>query len=181
MKQKAYEEDLQKYGYVKQSTINRFASYQESTIPIKKSNIGLSLLKKMQEDIAECWYISNDTVNAITWYIPPRPKKKTKKKTKKKKRVAKVKVKQEKKRTIKDSHIYHRIFTRHYWDIKRCMRCGSTDTVQIHHKDKNHKNNDISNLIKLCYKCHCLAHKWDRVYNLMISRDAKAYTNLSKD
>ena len=160
----AYEKDLKKYGYVKQSTINSFALKQEKQEPIKKSKIGTTYLQKIQNDLTEYWSITNDTVNRIIWFTPQ----KLKKTIRKKKKVVKIKNKQPKRKYIKDSHIYHKIFDDYYWDIKHCMICWSTERLQIHHKDKNHKNNDISNLIKVCFKCHCLAHKWDRVYKLMI-------------
>ena len=159
----AYDEDLKKYGYVRQSTINSFTSQQVNVEPIKKLNIGTSYLWRIHEDIKEYWIIRNDTVNAIIGYIQP-------KKNTNKKKMVKKKIVKTKKEYLKDSYIYHRIFEKHYGCIKYCMRCWSLDRLQIHHKDKNHKNNDVSNLIKLCYKCHCLAHKWDRVYRLMIKK-----------
>lgn len=157
----AYDEDLKKYGYVKQSTVNKFNLYQEP-IP-KKSSYGTIYLQKIYNDITEYWFIRNETVNTITWYIPQKPKKK------KKKIIRKISW-WTKKEYLYDSYIYHRIFRKYYWDINYCMICWSSDRLQIHHKDKNHKNNDISNLIKLCYKCHCSAHKWDKVYKLMIKK-----------
>lgn len=159
----AYDEDLKKYGYVKQSTVNKFNLYQEP-IP-KKSSYGTIYLQKIYNDITEYWFIRNETVNSIIWYAPPKPKKQIIKKKK-----VKAKIQQTKSKWYKDSYVYHRIFEKCYWNIKYCMKCWSTDRLQIHHKDKNHKNNDISNLIKLCYKCHCLAHKWDKVYRLMIKK-----------
>lgn len=50
-------------------------------------------------------------------------------------------------------------------DIKKphCERCGffGIDPCQldIHHKDRNHLNNEISNLETLCSNCHRLEHK----------------------
>lgn len=165
-KKKSYDEDLKKYGYVKQSTINKFSSQEEcQELNTKKSKQESVYLQRLRDDIVEYWFITNDTVNAIIWYIPTKPKKR-------KKKVVKIKKEQIKKHH-RDSYIYHRIFERHYWDIKYCMICWSSDKLQIHHKDKNHKNNDISNLIMLCYKCHCIAHKWDRVYKLMIKNANK--------
>ena len=35
-----------------------------------------------------------------------------------------------------------------------CSLCGSIDNLLIHHIDHDRKNNDISNLIVLCKKCH---------------------------
>ena len=43
---------------------------------------------------------------------------------------------------------------------KRCERCGITDwmgmpiTLQLHHKDGNHRNNQLDNLEILCPNCH---------------------------
>ena len=43
---------------------------------------------------------------------------------------------------------------------KRCERCGITDwmgmpiTLQLHHKDGNHHNNQLDNLEILCPNCH---------------------------
>ena len=59
-------------------------------------------------------------------------------------------------------------FIDYYWIVTKCMICWSEDRLQIHHKDKNHNNQDPLNLIKLCYKCHCEAHKGDLVYKYMI-------------
>jgi hypothetical protein len=40
--------------------------------------------------------------------------------------------------------------------IKKCQICGNDKELEIHHKDKNIRNNDINNLIKLCRRCHML-------------------------
>lgn len=37
---------------------------------------------------------------------------------------------------------------------KKCEICGSTDNIDVHHVDGNHKNNTISNLMWVCRKCH---------------------------
>ena len=42
---------------------------------------------------------------------------------------------------------------------KACAICGRTKNVHIHHKDGNHKNNTIENLIELCAICHPKLHK----------------------
>lgn len=53
-RKRAYEKDLQQYGYVKQSTINRFASEVECKEPItKRSGNGVNYLKKIHGDIKE--------------------------------------------------------------------------------------------------------------------------------
>lgn len=43
---------------------------------------------------------------------------------------------------------------------KYCERCKTTEKrLSVHHKDKSHSNNDISNLETLCYKCHNNHHR----------------------
>lgn len=42
-----------------------------------------------------------------------------------------------------------------------CERCSYNENIQIlgvHHKDRNRKNNDLSNLEVLCPNCHSLEH-----------------------
>lgn len=40
-----------------------------------------------------------------------------------------------------------------------CEICGSEKNVDVHHKDGNPKNNDLSNLQRLCRSCHVAAHR----------------------
>src|SRR5574343_79350 len=35
-----------------------------------------------------------------------------------------------------------------------CEICKKASTQEIHHKDQNHHNNTVSNLIAVCKKCH---------------------------
>lgn len=45
-----------------------------------------------------------------------------------------------------------------------CMKCGydeHPEILEVHHKDRNRKNNDISNLELLCPNCHM----WDHFTN----------------
>lgn len=43
--------------------------------------------------------------------------------------------------------------------IDICEKCGTTEgLIDIHHKDKNRKNNTTDNLIVLCRHCHLIAH-----------------------
>ena len=44
---------------------------------------------------------------------------------------------------------------------RTCEICGSDLNVEIHHKDKNPKNNSSENIKFLCSKCH---HLWHRPY-----------------
>ena len=39
-----------------------------------------------------------------------------------------------------------------------CENCQTTKNIQIHHKDKDYKNQDINNLQPLCGKCHAKHH-----------------------
>ena len=43
---------------------------------------------------------------------------------------------------------------------QKCAKCNSVDKriLAVHHKDKNRKNNVVSNLIWLCHNCHYLVH-----------------------
>jgi hypothetical protein len=47
-----------------------------------------------------------------------------------------------------------------------CKLCGCKDkrVLAVHHLDKNHKNNNLKNLIFLCHNCHHLVH----CYNISI-------------
>jgi len=60
-------------------------------------------------------------------------------------------------------------------DRYKCVFCGSTEYVQVHHKDETGRNkpkkihnNDLDNLITLCGSCHIRQHppnikRWTRV------------------
>ena len=39
-----------------------------------------------------------------------------------------------------------------------CNTCGSTDNLDVHHKDRNYKNNEMKNLETLCHSCHMKLH-----------------------
>ena len=43
-----------------------------------------------------------------------------------------------------------------------CEKCNTRDIriLAVHHKDKDHQNNDPSNLIWLCHNCHFLVHHY---------------------
>ena len=40
----------------------------------------------------------------------------------------------------------------------KCSKCGSTDNLQIHHKDNNLRNLKMSNLTLFCTPCHSIFH-----------------------
>ena len=39
-----------------------------------------------------------------------------------------------------------------------CEICGTTENLEVHHIDKNHSNNNTSNLMTLCESCHGRTH-----------------------
>jgi len=41
----------------------------------------------------------------------------------------------------------------------KCSVCSTTETLQIHHKDGNAENNELSNFELLCRECHKNNHK----------------------
>lgn len=41
---------------------------------------------------------------------------------------------------------------------ERCERCGTTEKLSIHHKDRDWRNNDPQNLATLCSSCHTSLH-----------------------
>ena len=46
---------------------------------------------------------------------------------------------------------------------QKCVVCGSTEKLDVHHKDGNHSNNDLSNLTWVCRGCHNkVAHQYAR-------------------
>lgn len=59
-----------------------------------------------------------------------------------------------KKRLIKENYFEH-----------KCYNCGLKEwlgepiPIELHHKDHNHSNNNLSNLSILCPNCHAFKHK----------------------
>jgi hypothetical protein len=44
-----------------------------------------------------------------------------------------------------------------------CVRCNSIENLQIHHKDRDRLNNQLTNLELICERCHFAEH--EKVYN----------------
>lgn len=42
---------------------------------------------------------------------------------------------------------------------KVCNRCGSTENILVHHRDRDRYNNEKSNLEVLCKSCHQIEHE----------------------
>lgn len=41
---------------------------------------------------------------------------------------------------------------------ERCFSCGDVETIHVHHRDGDRKNDDLDNLIPLCASCHRKLH-----------------------
>jgi len=39
-----------------------------------------------------------------------------------------------------------------------CGECGKKESLDVHHKDRDYKNNEPSNLETLCHSCHMKLH-----------------------
>lgn len=55
----------------------------------------------------------------------------------------------------------------------RCAICGSTENVDIHHKDGIAQNNNSDNLILLCRSCHMKAHRSGVKYCSVCGKECK--------
>lgn len=70
----------------------------------------------------------------------------------------------------------YRLMRKNYIE-KKCVACGETQKkIHVHHIDKNITNNNLSNLIYLCPKCHLSLHRKDgdmRLKNKNESEDRK--------
>lgn len=54
---------------------------------------------------------------------------------------------------------YHNIEPRVYKKItQKCLLCGFDKVVDLHHLDKNRKNNSINNMVGLCPNHHRMLH-----------------------
>lgn len=60
-------------------------------------------------------------------------------------------------RTNNQIKMYRKLAIKHLGG--KCAECGSTDHLEIHHKNKDWKSNDLENLILLCSTCHRKTHQ----------------------
>lgn len=51
---------------------------------------------------------------------------------------------------------YHRLARE--FQKSSCENCGSTENLDVHHRDRDYKNNDPKNLKTLCHSCHMKYH-----------------------
>lgn len=50
-------------------------------------------------------------------------------------------------------------------DNNECQFCFGSENLEVHHMDRDRKNNDFRNLITLCYKCHSMLHRTQKNKN----------------
>ncbi len=60
-------------------------------------------------------------------------------------------------RTNNQIKMYRKLAIKHLGG--KCAECGSTNHLEIHHKNKDWKSNDLENLILLCSTCHRKTHQ----------------------
>lgn len=42
---------------------------------------------------------------------------------------------------------------------RRCANCGASEGIEVHHRDGDRSNNEVSNLLPLCRHCHRRLHR----------------------
>jgi len=57
------------------------------------------------------------------------------------------------------THIHHQIRKQLVKERKKCENCESKIHLQVHHKDRDRRNNTPNNLLLLCKICHANLHK----------------------
>lgn len=60
-----------------------------------------------------------------------------------------------------------------------CEICGSNQNVDVHHKDGNFQNNDLSNLMRVCRSCHNHIHRPHKICSICGAR-AKGFGYCNK-
>jgi hypothetical protein len=58
---------------------------------------------------------------------------------------------------------------------RNCERCNYSkyEILQVHHKDRNRKNNDMNNLELICPNCHCEEHYLEKSWLKNIFNEEK--------
>lgn len=62
-------------------------------------------------------------------------------------------------REYRAAHHTSRNLAKRFLDKSHCELCGSTKNLDVHHKDENYSNNNLSNLQILCRSCHIKIHR----------------------
>jgi len=78
----------------------------------------------------------------------------------------------------------------HKHGIYKCQICGSSEQLEVHHKDRNRLNNSIDNLMLVCKSCHRKIHYKEYIppavlqglahgrSQMIFNRDKRAYKML---
>lgn len=68
----------------------------------------------------------------------------------------------------KNRRLMREAITNNGRSLNICERCSWTEgqNLPIHHKDRDHFNNEPSNLEVLCHECHAKEHQHDRLRNI---------------
>lgn len=53
----------------------------------------------------------------------------------------------------------------------KCKECGEEENLNIHHIDEDYKNNNISNILLLCKRCHINIHSESTLKQLKKGED----------
>ena len=128
-----------------------------------------AFMKAFDEDLKKYWYVRPSTLNKFNSIeflkneiriAQKEYKKKEKQEEKENERMKKATIK-------RNSDYVKHVFEKHYWNVDRCMICWSKWILHIHHKDKNRRNNEYTNLIKICVRCHIKAHQWEKAWEIL--------------
>ena len=134
--------------------------------------------KAFDEDLEKYWYVRTSTLNnaksSFEWFvrqmrkdIDKRRKEIKQEKEREKARVIKAEKRKMKASQRRDTYYVKSVFEKYYWNVDRCMICWSKWILHIHHKDKNRRNNEYTNLIKICVRCHIKAHQWEKAWEIL--------------
>lgn len=66
---------------------------------------------------------------------------------------------------------YRAIYLSNWWTTDICDLCNKKiNYMEVHHLNKNYKDNQLSNLVGICMTCHIKEHEWEPVSSLMKSK-----------
>lgn len=121
-----------------------------------------------ESDLKKYWYVRTSTLNKVSCSNKKKEKRNLfQEESLKRKKSIKNRLMTVRANKYRSWRCIKRIFEQHYWKIDYCMICWCKDKLQIHHKDKNRRNNKYSNLIKVCIGCHIKAHEWEKAWRFM--------------
>ena len=66
---------------------------------------------------------------------------------------------------LSDSSIKRQTHQHFHLKNVKCIACGNTKRLQIHHKNKNRRDNTKKNLQVVCISCHAKLHNTEKIRN----------------